>query len=42
MGPSDWIAKGMEKLIHSRLTKRRKDMNLIDDFSSLLITLLQR
>lgn len=32
LGSSDWVAKGMERLIRTRLTKRRKEMNLIDDF----------
>ena len=32
LGFSDWVAKGMERLIRARLTKRRKEMNLIDDF----------
>ena len=32
VGRSEWIAKGMARVIYEKLTKRREQMNIIDDF----------
>lgn len=32
VGRSAWIAKGMARVIHRKLTKRREQLNIIDDF----------
>ena len=32
VGRSDWIAKGMARIIHRNLTQRRKEQNMIDSF----------